>query len=334
MLHFRARKVDPHRICAGWILLGNRNTGSSRIHGLNIHDQLVKRGLDSRILQSPDTPSYKLRLSYWKQLSILLGPLDVVIFQKVIDDAAVRLARLCRFFGKKTILIHCDLVDSPLIKEVDHIVTVSKELKIHLDRRFGVDSSVIEDAIEVPENALKIHTADKAIRLVWVGHSDNWQTLEVLHQVLASPEFSDFELITISNHPEATYHWSIDSVVNHALLGDIGVIPSLDTEWANCKSNNRLTFFAALGLPVIASPVPAYSAIIQQGVNGYIAHNVKDWKRLLDLLRDPETRRVVGYAAKEVAQNDYSVQHIVDQWVMRLFNLVKSGSRIKDNTVS
>lgn len=74
------------------------------------------------------------------------------------------------------------------------------------------------------------------------------------------------------------------------------------------KSENRLTLKMALGLPVIASPVPAYLDIIQQGINGYIARSRAEWLDAIDALRDPGHRREVGAAARSSVLERFSME--------------------------
>ncbi len=64
------------------------------------------------------------------------------------------------------------------------------------------------------------------------------------------------------------------------------------------KSENRLTMKMAVGLPVVATPSPAYEAVIDQGANGFLAESRADWTRFLERLRDPELRRSVGCRAR------------------------------------
>lgn len=304
-------KVNPS---IGWILHGDINTGSARIHGLNIHNHLVKAGCDSRIIQSLAPASYELRLTKTEKLKTLLSPLDIIIFQKVIDAKATRFAHACKLLRKKTILIHCDLVETPLINIADHIVTASQELKSQLDERFGINANVIPDAIEVPETCIKIHSETPRIKVLWVGHSDNWGTLDILHETLSDSFFSDFELITISNHPEATYPWDLATIYKLSLTGDIGVIPSFDTSWHKSKSNNRLTFLMGMGLPTICSPVPAYVDLVENGVNGYVARNTTEWRHCLSLLRDHNLRKKIGNKAREDARRKFGIAAIGKQW--------------------
>ncbi|HNB90569.1 MAG TPA: glycosyltransferase [Plasticicumulans sp.] len=58
---------------------------------------------------------------------------------------------------------------------------------------------------------------------------------------------------------------------------------------------------------MVASPVPSYLDIIEQGVNGYIAHSRADWLAALDALRDPQHRHSVGAAARASVLQRYSI---------------------------
>ena len=62
----------------------------------------------------------------------------------------------------------------------------------------------------------------------------------------------------------------------------------------------------AMGLPVIASPVPAYKDIIVQGENGYLATTRDEWLACFEALRDPQRRSAVGRKARESVIHRYS----------------------------
>ncbi|MBP6228963.1 MAG: hypothetical protein KA472_13605 [Pseudomonadales bacterium] len=64
------------------------------------------------------------------------------------------------------------------------------------------------------------------------------------------------------------------------------------------KSENRLTMKMSIGLPVIASPIPSYLPVINQGVNGFLAQSPREWRSLLDQLRDPDLRGAMGAKAR------------------------------------
>lgn len=111
--------------------------------------------------------------------------------------------------------------------------------------------------------------------------------------------------------------------VYDALQGaDIGIIPieiqadHKPHDRRYLKSENRLTLKMAVGLPVVASPLPAYQSVVQQGRNGFLAGTKDDWLRSLDKLRDPVLRREIGEQARATALAAYSIdlqaQRLID----------------------
>ncbi|HEX6707569.1 MAG TPA: glycosyltransferase [Albitalea sp.] len=109
--------------------------------------------------------------------------------------------------------------------------------------------------------------------------------------------------------------WDAMGVYGHLRAADIGIIPVDTTEEAThdrpppwrVKSENRLTLKMALGLPVIATPIPAYEPVIEQGRNGYLARSRDDWWAALEALRDPHLRRIVGERARHSVLERYSM---------------------------
>ena len=102
--------------------------------------------------------------------------------------------------------------------------------------------------------------------------------------------------------------WTPEGVYDELQRADVGLIP-IDTtstfrlplqpvpSW-KLKSENRLTLMMAAGLPVVATPIPAYEAVIMQGVDGYLASSRADWRQALAALRDPQRRGAMAVAAR------------------------------------
>lgn len=118
-------------------------------------------------------------------------------------------------------------------------------------------------------------------------------------------------------HPRIrTVCWDPVSVYTHLLAADIGCIPidrrpapMLDSpapQW-QVKSENRLTLLMALGLPVIATPIPAYEAILDSGRNGYLVQSRRDWLKAFRRLRDPAHRREMGALARADVIETFSI---------------------------
>jgi glycosyltransferase involved in cell wall biosynthesis len=110
-------------------------------------------------------------------------------------------------------------------------------------------------------------------------------------------------------------NWDITTVYQIMSDCDIGIIPvdmtfdplpQLNVSRWQVKSENRLTLNMAMGLPVIASPVPAYKDIIVQGENGYLATTRAEWLACFEALRDPQRRSAIGRKARESVIQRYS----------------------------
>ena len=139
------------------------------------------------------------------------------------------------------------------------------------------------------------------------AREDYWQIASMLNW----PERWRF-LKFLTNQRISRVPWGPASVYKDLQHADIGIIPiEVDPirdstgEW-KVKSENRLTLKMALGLPVIATPIPSYESVIEQGVNGFLASSTQDWhpRTLLDghagpapyfsIAESPEARNI-GY---------------------------------------
>ena len=137
----------------------------------------------------------------------------------------------------------------------------------------------------------------------WVGrareHWRAWRHIEGNHQ----------EQSRLALHPRVRLHaWHPQTVYRVLSEADIGIIPidrdapvlegALPPAWS-VKSENRLTLKMAVGLPVVATPIPAYKPVVRHGENAFFADTRDDWLSVLQELRCPELRRRVGDAARQ-----------------------------------
>lgn len=108
--------------------------------------------------------------------------------------------------------------------------------------------------------------------------------------------------------------WHPDGVYQALTAADLGVIP-IETPAARdeavpdwmVKSENRLTLKMALGLPVVATPIPSYEPVVTPGVDAFFARTPAQWKQQLEALRDPDMREAVGHAARAAVIERYSM---------------------------
>ncbi|MBK1617419.1 hypothetical protein CKO42_02895 [Lamprobacter modestohalophilus] len=275
----------------------------------------MRKGYDSRIIQSSNPWSSELEITKLKKLGLLISGYDVFVFQKVFDSGAVKFAALARSLGVKTVFVQSDFIKTDMTLAVDHVVVVSSYLKDKLDNLYGINCTVIDDAIENIHLENKKHHSGNYLRLIWIGHSDNWKSLSILNSVIEKFSNQNIELITVSNHPDATFAWSNGAAKTAILNSDLAVIPSELDDWAKCKSSNRLTTFMSYGLPVIASPVPSYSDIIIHGKTGFIANLDSEWVEYIKRLQCPELRNKIGSAAKASVSDKFSLSKITEDWI-------------------
>lgn len=87
------------------------------------------------------------------------------------------------------------------------------------------------------------------------------------------------------------------------------------------KSENRLTMKMAVGLPVIATPIPSYLPIIEHGKNGYFAESNADWRVCLERLREPAERMTIGERARASVIATYSKEEQARRLISVLRNL-------------
>ena len=125
-------------------------------------------------------------------------------------------------------------------------------------------------------------------------------------------------------------NWDPVGVYGEMSRSDLGIIPvnmcfdplpRRNVSWWQVKSENRLVMKMAMGLPVIACPVPAYNDVIVQGENGYLASSREEWLACFEALRDPERRREIGNKARESVIHRYSKEEQVRKLVAVLHRL-------------
>lgn len=309
----------------GWLLCGDERVGSSRIQGFNISRELNRLGVASFIIQRPRVYKDWFALNYYTKKKILASRFDVVVFQRVHHDAG-DFVRQLRTAGTRTVFVMADYFPTAMPRLCDRVIVVSETL-----RQFLIDDGVapsaidvVPDALETGESLCKRYDAEpgRPLRVVWVGNKGHWGTLGPVREALGNPGLADLELVTISDHPEASVRWDVRTVWDEILQCDIAVVPAdTSTREGLAKSNNRVTMFKALGLPVICSPLPSYRKVIAHGVSGYFADRPEEWADCLLVLRDKSVREAVGLADREAIFQRYALSPVALRYKRTLLNL-------------
>lgn len=109
---------------------------------------------------------------------------------------------------------------------------------------------------------------------------------------------------------------------------DLGVAPLMSSPFNDCKSSIKVLDYAAVGLPAIASDMPAYADFLRDGFNCVLAENhVGTWADcLIEAIADPKAMRLIAGNAWSLVTDDVfeeAVNHRARN--LRCFGLPVSG---------
>lgn len=318
----------------GWLSIGNDNFGSTRIGVTNIHKTLNKIGIYSHILNynkifqidfERDMDAVKKEIADHK--------LDLIVFHKIFGDKTLKLVDFCKQNDIKVVFANGDWSDNPMYNLADGVIVGSSYVREYLINNYNVKKCVaIDDGLETLEYPIKKTSDNKDnINLGWFG---NFTKLQYVYDFYKKIKNSNFNLITISNAPnkytnlkadlcmgaESSKPWDVGELVNKINKDiDIIIVP-LDLENDSiikhyAKTANRVTFAMSLGVPVVASPIPAYREVIQNKVNGFICESIKDWNNSLDFLKSPLNREKIGKHSLDSIRNRYSLKSISEDYL-------------------
>ena len=103
--------------------------------------------------------------------------------------------------------------------------------------------------------------------------------------------------------------WSEDTEVSNIYRFDVGIMPLVDSPWERGKCGYKLIQYMACGKPVIASKVGANTAIVREGIDGFLVESEEEWlQALLKLCTDGDLRARMGRSALQRFRENYSVE--------------------------
>lgn len=106
-----------------------------------------------------------------------------------------------------------------------------------------------------------------------------------------------------------TVPWSASTEAGLVADLDIGLHPVPADEWTLGKSGGKTFLYLAAGVPVVADAVGANFRSVEDGVNGFLVHDLDEWTdRLRLLLDDPVLRHRMGAAARRTAETWFSTR--------------------------
>ena len=222
-----------------------------------------------------------------------------------------------------------------IVRICDH-VTVSSE-DIH-DKvlEYNRNCTTIYEPLEKGFPDIPKQHKNQAKSIVWIGMPNNVITLikiksalktvinktDITLKIITSPVMFDlFPKLRHGTPFDIEYiKWDLGTIWHEIKKADIGIAPLYEYLW---KSPNKIATYWAAGLPVVASPSPVYSRLIDTDQNGLLASDTEEWQNsLFQLIYDPELRNRLGQKGHGKALSEFNINKISEDWLIlfeRLF---------------
>lgn len=215
---------------------------------------------------------------------------------------------------------------------VADLVTVSTEPLAEVLRQFNPNVIVLPNCIrqEVLDTQLPARRGRPGGTTTWYGwqgsqtHREDWdEARDAVAHALATDDGAHMRFIGAA-YPEGlplstgrVHHldWTTDIIRHYARVArfDVSLAPLKDTTFNRSKSALRAIESLALGVPVIASDVPAYQGWVTPET-GFLVRSQKQWRTALAELRDPALRLAMGDAGRRAAKA-WTMEANAHRWV-------------------
>ena len=178
---------------------------------------------------------------------------------------------------------------------------------------------------------VKEYRQEETITIGWTGTHSTIPFLETLQPVLAEiSKKRKIKLLVIANKeyamkdvPTEFISWNEEQEVNDLHKIDIGLYPIPANEWSLGKSSLKALTYMSVALPFVATAYGTNYRIMQDGVQGYMAADKKEWtEKLIKLIDDVNLRRQMGLAGRETVVESFSIQANYPKYLQAFKNVI------------
>lgn len=118
--------------------------------------------------------------------------------------------------------------------------------------------------------------------------------------------------------------WDNKTEVDNICNFDVGIMPLLDSLFEKGKCGFKLIQYMGCAKPVIASPIGENNYIVDDGVNGFLVNERRDWlKKLQTLYDDKSLASDIGYNGYQKVQKNYSLEYTQKIYIDIINNFIK-----------
>lgn len=287
-------------IKVNYVTAGSRDFASSRLRAYLPGDALRLRGHDVTYNEPIDG-------------------CDIVVFQKRFNGRDQVLMHECRDRGIKVVLDVDDMMNDIPFHLCDVLTT---DTQYKADR--WPNAIVVPDVLDIRPDAPRksVHT-ESFKRAVWVGNAENTYHLRDCAAACARLRIDLAVITDLNNRAYIRYDgvsgvaWSVETIDAEMVKYDVAVFPLVfdgpyahRRDWIESKSENKVVKAWALGLPVIATPIPSYQSVNLR----YSAGTFEGWMNALEQLR-PRNFRMDDAKKGAKTAKAYTVDKIAARWL-------------------
>jgi GT2 family glycosyltransferase/tetratricopeptide (TPR) repeat protein len=292
---------------------------ATRIRRINVDSFLRKNGIDSKIV-------YNYHQLGKPNVKNLIGDSSIVVFVNH-GELELELIKELKEDGKRILFDKCEAIfDYPnqneCMSESDIVLCCSTKLaEISTEKGFS-NVDVIFDSVEKyePRPAQEYEDRYERPKALYMGMGGN--SFLAKEHLKPAIEEAGYDLVVITEWEDADKKWGLDTWASDMRECDVVLCPQrVDVQPA--KSSIKAVTAMALGMPVICSPLQAYTEIIEDKTNGFICDKVDEWTEALKTLKDPKIRAAIGARAL-VTASAFQQSNIVHQYKKLFTDMIKN----------
>lgn len=158
---------------------------------------------------------------------------------------------------------------------------------------------------------------NEIFKIGWIGSPNTSRYLYLIQDAFKEISLNiRFRLILVGSNkmdlsdlPIEIKPWREEKEVEDIKKFDVGIMPLNHGPSERGKCGYKLIQYMACGIPVIGSPVGINNKIIIDGVNGFKAKTINEWKYAFKkLCEDYNLRLKMGQAGRKLVERNYCIQ--------------------------
>lgn len=184
-------------------------------------------------------------------------------------------------------------------------------------KKYNHAVTVIPTSVDVAKYDLTSHKNTDAFELVWIGSKSTKKYITEILPAMeqAAQSIPNLTLKIIADFALTSPHLSIKNIAwteNDEAIelskSNVGLAPLSNDNWTKGKCALKVLQYMATGLPVISSPVGVNAYVVENGVSGYLAANIKEWSEfIVKMSQEKDRLEQMGNQGKTRVHKEFSL---------------------------